>query len=143
MVFNESFFLYKRRGTAKAALKYFLREAKSGTARWWPTGSNQLNNLVKSTLVGHTYRCAYCDCPAFKLVNISGLIIEQIAPQEPIYKIPPKGAKDLKIIEKAGRPGGWIAGIGPHDVVCSKCNAFIEHRAFYYLQRSPLTIYDK
>jgi len=64
-------------------------------------------------------------------------------PQDPVYKMPPRSAKDLKIVEQYGRAGGWSAGLGPHDVICGKCNAFIEHREFYYLQYSPWRGSDK
>jgi len=116
--------LYKSPRSAKKALKLFLRKATKGYF-----SAND---------------CAYCYCDIFRLVNITNSeIIEQIMPQEPVYKIPPKGAKDLKIVEQHGKPGGWIAGIGPHDVICSKCNAFIEHREFFYLQHYVLRGSDK
>lgn len=135
MEYNKGLMLYKNSRAAKGALRRFLREATKKGVESWST-SNQPNSWDGS--YADYYCCAYCGGIKFKLININGTeIIEQIMPRESVYKTSPDGVKDLKIIEQYGNPGGWVAGIGPHDVVCCKCNKLIEHRGFYYLQYEP------
>ncbi len=135
----ERWYVFKNRRDAEKNLKWLLEKHHLDFRP-----SDESNPLVKkwSEGIGYGesrtfYKCVYCDSQRFKAINIKDSRIEYIA-QEPIYKIPPEGAKDLKILVEPGIYG-WVAIIGPHDIVCTECGALIEHSEFRYLHVPQFT----